>query len=235
MRLLHELLQGAGHVAFPATCVACGESLAARSQFLCETCAAGRFEDANPTNEDTCDTLVLPEGVGFQDAMWHYDKAGALQKLMQMLKYEGMAQVGIELGELAGQRILERHVPERMPSAGEILLLPVPLHPRRERKRGYNQAMKIAEGIAGVIGCQIAPAESLIRSRHTLTQTRFSFSKRMENLKNVFQLSEPDVFTGQHVILIDDVFTTGSTSFSVSAALSESKPAKIGIFTIAQA
>jgi ComF family protein len=235
MRLLHELLQGAGHIAFPATCVACGSSLTTRSQFLCETCAAGRFEDANPTNDVTCDTLVLPEGVGFQDAMWHYDKAGALQKLMQMLKYEGMAQVGVELGELAGQRILERHVPQRMPSAAEILLLPVPLHPRRERKRGYNQAMKIAEGIAGVLGCRIAPADALIRSRHTSTQTRFSFSKRMENLKDVFQLSRPEVFAGQHVMLVDDVFTTGSTSFSVSAALQESRPAEIGIFTIAQA
>lgn len=235
MRVFSELLQGAQQIAFPPTCVACGGSLAARSQFLCETCAKGRFEDANPTNADTCDTLVLPEGVGFQDAMWHYDKAGALQKLMQMLKYEGMAQVGVDLGELAGQRISERHVPQRMPAAEQILLLPVPLHTRRERKRGYNQALKIAEGIAGVLGCRIAPADALIRSRHTSTQTRFSFSKRMENLKDVFQLSKPDVFAAQHVIIVDDVFTTGSTSFSVSAALAESQPADIGIFTIAQA
>lgn len=235
MRLFRELLQGAGQVAFPATCVACGQSLADHTQFLCEICVAGRFEDANPTNAATCDTLVLPDGVGFQDAMWHYDKAGALQKLMQMLKYEGMSAVGLELGELAGQRIVQRHVPQRLPAAEEILLLPVPLHPRREHKRGYNQARKIAEGMANVLNCRIAPSEALIRSRHTATQTRFSFSKRMENLKNVFQLVQSEVFAGQHVLLVDDVFTTGSTSFSVSAVLQESKPAGIGVFTIAQA
>lgn len=235
MRILKELIDGAGHIAFPATCVACGQSLPARAQFLCEPCAASRFEDANPANADTCDALVLPEGVGFQDAMWQYDKAGALQKLMQMLKYEGMAQVGIELGELAGQRIMQRHVPQRFSADEEITLLPVPLHPRRERKRGYNQARKIAQGIAQITGFPIAAQESLVRSRHTSTQTRFSFSKRMENLKNVFKLERPEVFAGRTVLIIDDVFTTGSTCFSVNEALQEADPARAGIFTIAQA
>ncbi|MFW6346981.1 MAG: ComF family protein [Cyclonatronaceae bacterium] len=235
MRFFRELLEGAEHIAFPATCVACGESLPARTQFLCDVCATGRFEDANPTNADTCDTLILPQGVAFQDAIWHYDKAGALQKLMQMLKYEGMAGVGRELGELAGQRIMQRHVPQRFAEAGAIVLLPVPLHPKREQKRGYNQAREIAEGIATVLKCPVAPAAALIRSRNTATQTRFSFSKRMENLKDVFQLAQADVFTDRAVLIIDDVFTTGSTCFSVHEALQKAQPATVGIFTIAQA
>lgn len=234
MRFFRELLQGAEHIAFPAACVACGDRLPQRTQFLCEACSTGRFEDPNPTNAATCDTLVLPDGVAFQDAMWHYDKAGALQKLMQMLKYEGMAGVGRELGELAGQRLAARHIPQRF-TTDHLVLLPVPLHPKREQKRGYNQAREIAAGIAAVTDCRIAPAEAFIRVKNTSTQTRFSFNKRMENLKNVFQLVQPEFFSNQTVLIVDDVFTTGSTCFSIHEVLKESEPAQVGIFTIAQA
>lgn len=203
---------------------------------ICSQCATRRFEDPNPTNNESCLGLILPDGVLFQDALWSYDKEGLVQEMIRQLKYQGMGQIGIELGNLAGNRIKKRHIGSRISvDISRILLVPVPLHPLREKKRGYNQARQIAQGIAAQTGASIIEPTSLIRQRNTVTQTKFSFAKRMENLRNVFVLKAPEAVKDRFLIIVDDVFTTGSTCFSLAHILKEGNPAGMGIFTIAQA
>ncbi len=235
MRFFKDFLQGLEDVAFPAVCAGCSASLGSRDRYLCEECAESRFDDPNPSNETTCEEMVLPEGVDFQDALWKYDKEGVLQQLIHMLKYEGMAGVGTELGSYAARRIKSRHIGSRIKDTSSLVLMPVPLHPKRQKKRGYNQARLIAEGIASVLEADVAPEDVLVRSRHTHTQTRHNLEQRMQNLQNAFSLERPEYLSGRSVLIIDDVFTTGSTCFTLAEQIRKARPETIGIFTIGMA
>jgi ComF family protein len=235
MAIYQHLFRGFQQIAFPATCTGCGRAVESGDFFLCEICLTDGFDDPNPADEPACGRIILPENVSFQDAMWVYDKEGVLQRLMRMVKYEGLGEAGIFLGRVAAQRIGSRHLNHRMGGKDGSLLLPVPIHQNRKKKRGYNQAEKIARGISEVLDIPLAPESALIRVKHTATQTRYSFDKRMQNLKGAFQLQAPDVFRGKNVLIVDDVFTTGSTCFSLAEVLGGAEPASIGIFTIGMA
>lgn len=227
-------IQGFEAIAFPMVCISCGIFMPEKNRVICSKCVNTRFEDPNPTNEDTCEKMILPKNVIFQDALWKYDKEGIVQEMIRSLKYQGMSDIGIELGEAVGKKLLKRHLGGRITeSIEEILLLPVPLHPKRELKRGYNQAQKIAEGIQNTTGIKIASNDALVRAKFTTTQTRFSLQKRLENLKGVFNLDKPEVFQNKVVLIVDDVFTTGSTCFAIAEILNQATPKSIGILTVA--
>lgn len=229
-RLIQNMARGVESVIFPITCVACGVSMQDNQRMLCGECISGRFEDPNPTNDNYCGKIILPDGIAFQDALWRYDKQGIIQEIIRMLKYQGMSQVGTELGKIAGNRLLQRHLKKRLPDGA--VLLPVPLHPLRKKKRGYNQARLIAEGMAVQTGLEVVPEAAVIRKRNTVTQTKFSFSRRMENLKGVFSVESQDELKGRFVIIVDDVFTTGSTCFSLGRVIGDSEVSGMGVMTI---
>ncbi|AXJ02196.1 comF family protein [Cyclonatronum proteinivorum] len=231
------LVQGLLSVAFPVNCMGCGTALPARDRLLCERCPHERFSDPNPSNALTCEKLLLPEGILFQDALWKYDKGGLLNQIIHLLKYEGMAAVGEEVGYYAGRRLQERHIEgaRRFESGAPVLLLPVPLHPKREQKRGYNQARQIALGMSRATALPVADPQLVVRQKNTKTQTRFSLSERMVNLKGAFRLTDFSLVQGRHVIIVDDVFTTGSTAFTLAGVLQEAKPASVSVFTIGMA
>ncbi len=235
MPFLKQLFKGLEQVAFPPVCLGCSAVFDSRDRFLCESCASERFDDPNPANQPACEAMILPEDVNFQDALWKYDKEGVLQQLIHMLKYEGMAEVGQELGTYGARRVHQRHIGGRIPESEPVLLLPVPLHKKREKKRGYNQAELIAGGMASVLDMEVAEKEVVTRTRHTVTQTRHNFEQRMKNLKNAFKVNSPEVLKGKHILIVDDVFTTGSTCFTLSAEIKKAGPASIGIFTIGMA
>lgn len=232
-RLFYTLTDGLEAVLFPVTCMACGTAMKDKKRVLCSKCINDRFEDPNPGNRVSCSKMLLPDGINFQDALWRYDKEGHIQEMIRCLKYQGMSQIGIELGKIAGKRVAERHLGIHAPeSKMDTLLVPVPLHPAREKKRGYNQARMIASGISEISGVEVVENETVIRTRNTLTQTKFSFSKRMENLKGVFKVNHPEKLKDKFIILVDDVFTTGSTCYSLGASLKFAGVAGIGILTI---
>jgi len=226
------LLKGLEQLAFPATCLGCGMAMPDRMDVLCEQCLQLRFEDPNPDNDRSCGNIILPDEIDFLDAMWMYDKDGIVQTLMRMLKYEGLDHVGLFLGQVVAGRIAGRHLGGRIPDKTQLVLLPVPIHKKRRKKRGYNQAERIARGIGDVLSVPVAGDEVVSRVRHTATQTRYNFEKRMHNLKNAFELHQPAALEGKHVLIIDDVYTTGSTCFTLSAIIKPASPASIGVVTI---
>ncbi len=237
MQFLRHIISGFETLAFPVVCMSCGKSVPDTKRVLCESCVKNGFENANPLNEDTCGKIILPESVQFQDALWKYDKQGMLQNILRNLKYHGMRHIGAELGALAGAQLKYRQFERRLPDPEKCVLLPVPLHYMRQRKRGYNQAREIADGISEVTGISVVTPEAVIRTKNTSTQTRLSLLNRVENLSNVFKVNRPDELSGKFVIIVDDVFTTGSTTFAMAEAIRETigEEAKIGIFTVAMA
>ena len=132
-------------VLFPHVCVLCGLRLSTKEQFVCTECIKMRFEAANPEMKAVSSNTLLPEGIVLQQALWKFDKGGYLQDLLHQLKYGRLTGVGEDLGiELAySLQINPFFVYDE-----NMALLPVPLHPKKMRIRGYNQAFLLRKELA---------------------------------------------------------------------------------------
>ena len=134
-----------------------------------------------------------------------YNKGNALQQLIHAFKYRGHQEIGIFLGEELGKEI------SATPGAENIhLIIPVPLHPRKKKKRGFNQSEIIADGIAKRLNAEVN-STILKRKAYSSTQTRKTKYERWQNVENIFELKNPQLIKNRHIILIDDVITTGAT------------------------
>lgn len=158
-----------------------------------------------------------------------FNKGGNVQELMHALKYKNKKEVGIYLGELLGQEI------KNSPLFNHIdLVIPVPLHPKKYRKRGFNQSEVIAIGINNVIRAKIDPT-SFVRMVNTDSQTRKSRYNRWENVKGVFGILNEDQISGKHILLVDDVLTTGATLEACAATLLNVENTTVSVATLAYA
>ena len=216
---------------FPKVCTICGMSLLKSQNFICNECTKNRFEKAISTKTDK---INLPESVIGRFALWQFDKGGYLQDLLHKLKYHRLTGVGEDLGKflalrLASEKTLTGFDPE------QTLILPVPLHDRKRRIRGFNQAFYIAKGISEVLGYGIIKKGIVVRTKNTKTQTGFSLGKRRENIANAFKVVNPKKIESKNIIIVDDVFTTGATAFELVSELDKANVSKIFIATVAQA
>ena len=138
-------------------------------------------------------------------ACFFFSKEGKVQHLIHVLKYKGNGEAGVFLGQELGKSIKDAPLFQ-----GIDCLIPVPLHPKREKERGYNQSMMIAQGVSEVTGVPVG-ANNLVRSVNTATQTHKSKEERWKNVKDIFEVRHPEQLEGKYVLLIDDVLTTGAT------------------------
>lgn len=160
-------------------------------------------------------------------AMLFFNKGGIVQQLIHHLKYSQQPELGIRLGVLLGERLLQS------PFYQDIdFLLPVPLHRQRLKKRGYNQSHCIAQGIAQVLKVPISNRH-LLRKTATDSQTNKGRLLRFENMSTAFEVQYPEELTNLHLLLIDDVLTTGATLEACGIALLPALPAKLSIATLA--
>lgn len=160
-------------------------------------------------------------------SLFRFEKGSAYQTLIHNLKYRGDRHIGIFLGKLLGQEILNT------PFSTVDYIIPVPLHRKKERKRGYNQSDIIALGISEVTGLHILN-DLLIRNLHTSSQTHKNRFERWQNMNHVFSLAYQDKsLEGSTFLLIDDVVTTGSTLEACAEALHGIPRVKIFVATVA--
>jgi ComF family protein len=145
------------------------------------------------------------------------------------LKYKGRKDIGVFLGKRFGQALKETS-----PYNTADLIVPVPLHRKKYMKRGYNQSEQIANGLSGSLNIPVN-RHLLARTRATETQTRKSRFSRHENVKEVFRVEFPDQWQGKHLLLVDDVITTGATLESCIQALRVIQGVKISVVCIATA
>lgn len=207
-------------ILFPPVCFACGHATVSAGRSLCPYCIEDGLQSAvhDPN-------VILPEGIDWRYSAWQFDKNGIIQHILHGLKYGHLPQLGEELGFEAARRA----------SIGPKLIVPVPLHPKRLRSRGYNQAEAIARGVAQATGGEVLGSDAMIRTRHTRTQTGFSLDQRRKNLEGAFLCTNPERLRGRDLLLVDDVFTTGATLFELHAACKAAQPASAAILTLAQA
>lgn len=219
---------------FPRICFLCGVTVPEKGRLLCPFCLNNVFEDPNPNRFTSCNGIILPDEIEFQDALWEFDKGGKLQELLHALKYSGLSRLGKEMGLLLGKRLMD-HPMFVQRDIKRYILVPVPLHPLKLRQRGYNQARAISEGIQQKTGIDIIDNFKISRSRFTPSQTGYSLQKRISNVRNAFKVVDQNELKRRKVVIIDDVFTTGATTFELASVCREAGAESIAVMTIAQA
>lgn len=229
---IKSIRKGLTEVVFPHTCLVCSSKLPDSENFVCRNCLQNKFEMANPDGKQFSADMILPEGVALQHALWKFDKGGYLQDLLHKLKYHRLAGVGEDIGRALGRSLINN---PNFNKEEDMLLVPVPLHKRKKRIRGYNQAYYISKGIQSVLEIPRISQKALLRVKNTKTQTGFTLEKRRKNIEKAFLVKSPEVVEGKTCIIVDDVFTTGATTFELAAQLLAAGAFKIMITTVAQA
>lgn len=194
---------------YPSLCAACGRPLFKGEESLCTPC---RFQLPLTGFHREADNPLIKHfwgkaNVKFATAYYYFSKGEKVQRLIHQLKYKGRKDVGKLVGKLMGFDL--RHSPFQ----DVDLILPVPLHKKKLKARGYNQSDCFAEGLSIGLNKPFS-TNSLIRSELTSTQTQKHRFDRFENVKDVFDVINPGNVAGKKVLLVDDVVTTGSTLLS---------------------
>ena len=158
-----------------------------------------------------------------------YTRGSRIRKIIHNLKYKGIRELGPEMGRIYGGILSSDGF-----FAGIDIIVPVPLHPDRERRRGFNQSTLICMGISEVSGLPV-DSHSLRRITVSDTQTRRSRYERWENVEGIFSLSDPIAISGRHVLLVDDVITTGSTIEACTNALMKAGGVRVSVAALAVA
>lgn len=212
-------------------CLACDQPLVKGEEFACTECLYQmqrtnyHLQKENPVAQLFYGRIDLV----FATSYFGFDKGGIFQKLVHQLKYKDQKEVGEMLGRHVGMGL------KNSPHLPKIdAIIPVPLHKKKAKKRGYNQSEHIALGIAAVLKTKV-DATTLQRSIYSGSQTKLSKEKRWENVAESFTLSNTESLRGQHVLLVDDVLTTGATIEACYHALSQSDGIRISVATLARA
>ena len=214
---------------FPKTCQVCGCQLTKQEEVICLMCGAklprtgfSKHEN-NPVAEVFWGRANLKSATSFL----FFNKGGSVQHLIHLLKYKNKKETGVYLGNLFGYELKES------PLFNNIdIIIPIPLHPRKERKRGYNQSFCIASGMSASMNKPVEKG-NLVRVVHTSSQTKKSRYDRWINVKDIFTVKNPEAIRGKHILLVDDVLTTGATLEASATVLLEIEDVKVSVATLA--
>ena len=214
---------------YPNLCAACGRALIGKEYVCCMSCLyhlprTGYWKKPdNPLEQLFWGRVPVEHAC----ALFFFEKGSRYRKLLHRLKYNGRPEIGVLLG-----RELGRELKNTLHYQCVNTIIPVPLHPKRQRRRGYNQSERIAAGIAQVTGWEVNNS-ALVRMRFTETQTHKSRQERWENVSEAFALKDAATLTGRHVLLVDDVLTTGATLEACILQLKKAPDCKISVATLA--
>lgn len=214
---------------YPRLCYTCNKALITDEECICSFCS---FQlprtDLHKERENNLTRIFWGRvDIETATALFYFQKGGKVQKLMHQLKYKGKKDVGNYLGRMLGSRIKENPLWDPID-----IIVPVPMHPKKQHKRGYNQSEIIAEGVSQVLQKPLV-VHKLIKAEKTDTQTRKTRFRRWENVETVFQVRDPEVFRSKNILLIDDVITTGSTLESCAQKLKDIKGTRIWMASLA--
>lgn len=229
--MIQSLLEDFLHLVYPRTCAACGNSLYRHEDLLCSHCLIHlpktfyHKDESNPLFHLFWGKIPIE----MISAFYFYNKGNKVQHLVHQLKYKNRPEIGVYLGKRYGQYLKTNAKYKTVD-----VIIPVPLHHTKLKTRGYNQAEKFAMGLSERMEIPY-DFESFIRTTATETQTRKTKQERWENVKNKFEVVHPNQIAGKHILLVDDVITTGSTLEACAHILLAQNNVKISFASIAAA
>lgn len=218
----------------PESCLSCGCHLKAeKGQFLCPECWSEyektdffKEEENLITQSFNTENIKIEYGCTFLK----FDKKETTQKILHNIKYFNHPELGVKFGRIAGFQL------KNYGRFSDVdFILPVPMHPEKQEKRGYNQAEKIAEGLSEVLKIPIRN-DILHKNVNTESQTRMNKVQRLKNSEGVYSADRVGEVSKNHFLIVDDVFTTGATLEVCAKALHSAMPeCKISVFALAKA
>lgn len=218
-------------IIYPKTCDACGQPLLGGEKLICTQCLISlpRTNTHLEPDELTERRFWGKITVSHTIAYLRFSKKSKVQHLLHQLKYKNKPELGILLGELYGQDLKAADFDKNID-----LIIGVPLHIQKEKQRGYNQANCIAEGLSKALE---VPYDATIARKaiNTNTQTKKSRLERFMNVKDAFEITDPEKIKNKRIAIVDDVLTTGATIESFAQTLMDNGCSQISVITIAVA
>ena len=218
------------HLIFPKQCISCQRELGSNENHLCSLCDSqltptrfNLYEDPTPMDKLFWGRVNIHS----THAHYYFQKNASIQSVLFALKYKNGQLLGKHMGVKIGKALVESNFFE-----SNAALIPIPLHPKKEFIRGYNQSFSIAQGISSSSGIPI-DNKSVIRNTNNSTQTKKNRFQRWDNVTGIFKVN-PSLFNHKHLVLIDDVVTTGSTIEALVKQIHEIDPTiRISVVTLA--
>lgn len=231
MNLLYDFFDDFLSLLFPRLCQACGDHLVRNEKLICTNCFLSiprtdfhLFAD-NPVSQLFWGRCKIEKASAFS----FYTRGSRIRTLIHNMKYRGMKEIGYEMGSLYSSVLKTSGFTDDID-----LIIPVPLHPSKQRKRGFNQSDYISQGISDVTGIRVEKS-CLKRVAGKGTQTKSSRFDRWLNVEGIFCVENSNLLTGKHILLVDDVITTGSTIESCSNELLRIEGVKVSVVALAVA
>lgn len=226
MRFIDEFI----HLIYPRLCPSCQRQLLVDERILCTHCVyyLPRTNYHKNNNHPLHRIFWGRVPVENASAYFFYEKGSSYGRILHQIKYHGQKELGSAMGYMFGSEL------KGSAFSGTDIIVPIPLHPKKERKRGFNQSAVIAGGIAGALEKTVND-KVLTRIVENPTQTSKSRYERWENVMGIFRVTDPDAIENKHILLVDDVLTTGSTVEASAAALLEVSGVKVSIAVLAYA
>lgn len=228
MKKLKEGVNDLLELFFPSLCITCGNRLVSQEKYLCLQC----WHDLPVSNfhldaqNKVAQLFWGRVQIAQASAFFHFRKGSQYQQLIHFIKYKGLKELGFETGRRFGHILADSEV-----FNGVDLIVPVPLHIKKLKKRGYNQSEWIARGMAESMNKPVFTG-NLYRKTYASTQTKKNRFERWQNVDGIFAINDPTEFSGKHILLVDDVVTTGAT-LEACAAQILTQDTRISIATLA--
>ncbi len=226
---LPDLWEGFLHLLYPELCVACGQDLPVSQSCFCLKCQLSLSPSdmhlirENEFTDRFWGRLPLEGGA----ACYQFTRKSPIARALHQLKYHNKPDIGIKIGREFGKRLRESEIFQSVDA-----IIPVPLHPKKERMRGYNQSMMFARGLSETLGKPVW-GSALARNKFTESQTRKKRIERFQNVEHVFIVTQPALLEKRHLLLVDDVLTTGATLEICGLELLETPGVRLSLATIA--
>lgn len=230
MFAFQEIKESFFHFLFPHICAGCGSDLLSSESNLCMHCIDAMPETNfdihpnNPVEKKFWGRLRIENAT----AQYYFTKESLIQNLMHLVKYKRNKELGLQLGRLMGGSIKKSN------RFNADALIPLPLFPAKEKRRGYNQSLLLCEGMSEVMNVPVLN-DIIIRPQFTETQTKKGRIERWVNMEGKFSLLKPEVIRGKHILLVDDVITTGATLESCGTELLKAENVRLSIATLCYA
>lgn len=227
MGIISDLLS----LLYPQYCFTCHTSLYKGEKYICTRCIAGLPKTNHHLKNDNplYSKLLNIKSLQYATSYLTFIKKGKVQKLIHYYKYKNYPEIGATLGKWYAKDLQQLEVSQYWE-----VIIPVPLHEKKLKKRGYNQSAYFAQGLAAVLNIPTLE-HSLIRKEYSSTQTSKSKTERWKNVEQIFAVVDQKAIDNKHVLLVDDIITTGSTLEACAYQLENSGASAISIATLALA
>ena len=222
-----EIKESFLHLLFPHVCSGCGSDLLSEVSVLCMRCIDAMPETNfeihpdNPVEKKFWGRLPLLGAT----AQYYFTKESLIQNLMHQVKYKGNKNLGLQLGRMMGESLEKSH------RFDVDALIPLPLFPAKEKRRGFNQATILCNGMAEHMNIPVLD-DVIIRPQYTETQTKKGRIERWLNMEGKFILKNPNAIHNKHILLVDDVVTTRATLEACGSELLKAQNVRLGLATL---